>query len=703
VLSGGTPLRGLEWRAATRAGVARGVLVASAGAQLPADARTAAWRARGARAATRAGPPPLVSSLFIDGARAVRARWPNGNPRETGGQCIASKARFANEGCEAWSTCITSVPRQQDAPPRAYRLDGVSPNRGNSSTQGCGAPCFQCGSFGYSIYPPPADHPVYDAPLPGVGWPNASVFSPFGSPFSRAGAAVVATDATPDGADKSCAHWARAATYAPPSAPIMHMFHNMLWGGWSFALDNVTAAPDNKSATFNIGYGGYQEARGAAGGSGQRFYVENALEELDAPGEWFYDAAAGDLYLLPNSTRAELDAALLVVPLLDAVVVVNGSQSARGAYARGISFTGFTIAHSRTTFLEQFEVPSGGDWAVHRGGALFVQDAEDVSVAGCLINQPGGNGIVFSNHVWRSNITDTEIVGAGESAVIFIGSTVGADGSAPTYPNHNLLARNHMHEIGLFVKQSSCLGQQLTANSTIVDNVCYNGPRAGYNFNDGFGGGHVFEHNVVWNMVRETKDHGPLNSWDRQPYWTLSGVDDGFADPAGRSFIKAWDANTHNLVLNFYNGVWAFDHDDCSQFVRDDDNFMFLGGCKNNRGSHKNCSSNVILYPGAFSGHACQTDDNGVFGDQFHESNVCSSSDGTYYSIPSCTPATVNTTVYMTRNNTLLADAGVVFSQGCHGPLTFAAWQALGQDAGSHTAATPDVDALLALGAAKVM
>ena len=32
----------------------------------------------------------------------------------------------------------------------------------------------------------------------------------------------------------------------------------------------------------------------------------------------------------------------------------------------------------------------------------------------------------------------------------------------------------------------------------------------------GFGGGHVFQGNVVWNMVRETGDHGPLNSWDRQ-------------------------------------------------------------------------------------------------------------------------------------------------------------------------------------------
>lgn len=46
-----------------------------------------------------------------------------------------------------------------------------------------------------------------------------------------------------------------------------------------------------------------------------------------------------------------------------------------------------------------------------------------------------------------------------------------------------------------------------------------------------------------------------MNTWDRQPYWTLSGVDDGFADPAGRSFIRAWDTNQHNMMLNGYNGV----------------------------------------------------------------------------------------------------------------------------------------------------
>jgi hypothetical protein len=86
---------------------------------------------------------------------------------------------------------------------------------------------------------------------------------------------------------------------------------------------------------------------------------------------------------------------------------------------------------------------------------------------------------MFSNHVVGSSVTDSEFHWTGDSAVAFLGSTISIDGSAPTYPNHCTVARNHMHEIGVYGKQTSCFATNLAANSTIIDNVCYNGPRAG--------------------------------------------------------------------------------------------------------------------------------------------------------------------------------------------------------------------------------
>ncbi len=63
----------------------------------------------------------------------------------------------------------------------------------------------------------------------------------------------------------------------------------------------------------------------------------------------------------------------------------------------------------------------------------------------------------------------------------------------------------------------------------------------------------------------------------------------------------------------------------------------------------------------------------------------------------------MNATCYHTRNNTLYSDEGASFSQDCGEALSFAAWQALGQDGASVAAVTPPISQLIAMGAAKVL
>ena len=65
--------------------------------------------------------------------------------------------------------------------------------------------------------------------------------------------------------------------------------------------------------------------------------------------------------------------------------------------------------------------------------------------------------------------------------------------------------------------------QAVTARTHFRGNVGFNGPRAGINLNDGFGGGDLLEHNLLFNWVRESGDHGNFNSWDRVPYITNIG------------------------------------------------------------------------------------------------------------------------------------------------------------------------------------
>lgn len=239
------------------------------------------------------------------------------------------------------------------------------------------------------------------------------------------------------------------------------------------------------------------------------------------------------------------------------------------------------------------------------------------------------------------------------------------------------------------------------------DNLCYNGPRAGINWNDGFAGGSTVSGNLVFNMVRETGDHGPYNSWDRQPYLTHSGVVDGYtpSDKMGlnASILKKADFQTKNFMINGYNGVWTFDHDDGSQYFNDTGNFMVFGGCKNYMGNHKSCDHNVIVHPGiaerAAGGRRCQTDDNKVFQNQYHDSNQCVTQDGNFYSmgISKCDPADIDPHVFQTWNNTFYSP-NATFSEGPCGSLS--AWQAAGQDRGSKVLPMPSIDTIVAMGKA---
>jgi hypothetical protein len=55
------------------------------------------------------------------------------------------------------------------------------------------------------------------------------------------------------------------------------------------------------------------------------------------------------------------------------------------------------------------------------------------------------------------------------------------------------VTHNVVREVGLFEKQSSAFFQAKTAESYVAGNMFFNGPRAGINFNDGFGGGSVID------------------------------------------------------------------------------------------------------------------------------------------------------------------------------------------------------------------
>ena len=187
--------------------------------------------------------------------------------------------------------------------------------------------------------------------------------------------------------------------------------------------------------------------------------------------------------------------------------------------AKAVVLQDLTFAHSATTFMEPYEVPSPGDWSIHRGGALFIENACGISIQGCLFLRTGGNALTISGHSKQIHISRNEFAWIGDSAIVTLGKIPMADGfTVDTYPENTLIESNLFREIGIHGKQTSALFSALSCKTTFIKNVLFNGPRAGININDSFCHGHTIRDNFLFNWVRETQDHGPINTWDRAMY-----------------------------------------------------------------------------------------------------------------------------------------------------------------------------------------
>ena len=431
-------------------------------------------------------------SLFLDGRRMVRARYPNGNPEyDISPQGYTTAAAWGPSPPFNESSLIQQNPlltgtgvTRAACPPDACTSNGP---------QGIGPPwaIFCCNFWGWNASV--------------TNWSSGSFWGtqpgpPGGGTAQMPGSLTAGNDTL-----LRLKNWEQQSV----SDVIVHAFHGSYWGDWAWQLQSVNA--DNGEIVFSKG--GFQEARGDS--KGGVLYYENILAELDFPGEWFLDPAQSLLYYVTNGTSTPPPPATgFVAGQVKNLISVIGTAATP---VFNISFTGLTFSYSEATFLDPFQVPSGGDMSYHDGGALRLSGTEKINVEGCLFLNLGGSGVMISGYNRDPTILDSEFLWLGEHAIASMGTSGdrfdNSDGAGVVIGT--TLRRVLCHEIGLFVAQTGCYYHAMTANASITENVFFNGPRAGINVNDGYGGGHDISRNVGFNFVRSTTDHGVYNSWVR--------------------------------------------------------------------------------------------------------------------------------------------------------------------------------------------
>jgi len=240
---------------------------------------------------------------------------------------------------------------------------------------------------------------------------------------------------------------------------------------------------------------------------------------------------------------------------------------------------------------------AGGDWALERMGAVMVEGAEQLTVAGCTFTRLDSNALFLSGYTRNVSILNNTFHSVGQNAIAAWGRPHDFNnGTSGDFPRYTKVEGNWASELGLIQKQSSFYFQAETAQSTIWNNVVYNIPRAAINFNDGFGGGAEISSNLLFNTCRESSDHGAFNSWDRLPYITT--VRNGTP-----STIPAVNNVHHNfIVANYAADGGCLDNDDGSSYYHIHHNFCLYGGHKSDFDGHSKISShNLHIYPSVYS------------------------------------------------------------------------------------------------------
>merc|ERR1712190_706578 len=117
--------------------------------------------------------------------------------------------------------------------------------------------------------------------------------------------------------------------------------------------------------------------------------------------------------------------------------------------------------------------------------------------------------------------------------------------------------------------------------------------------NDGFGGGTNATRNLLFNTCRETGDHGPINSWDRNAY--ISDVLTGKP-----SYTAQTNHVDHNMIIANYGASQGFDTDDGSSWYNIHDNFMFhADGWEMDYGGHDSAFHDNIVFHEGGDGQNC--------------------------------------------------------------------------------------------------
>ena len=241
---------------------------------------------------------------------------------------------------------------------------------------------------------------------------------------------------------------------------------------------------------------------------GDRYFFQNAFEELDSPGEWFLDRNGAVLYFWPPSS---IEGKPVCVPTTPRGIIYLESGASK-IKIQGLGFecsegSAITIEKGHKNSVTACSIRNVGDY--NRSGINVIEGDEN-EIVGCDISHIGQHGI----HITGGDTTTL---------------TSAKNRADNNYIHH--VGELHKQGVGVFVKG---------VGSIVSHNLIHDAPRMGVLF---FGNNVVIEYNEIRHVSIETQDTGAIYTGGRD--WIGS-----------RGSVIRYNYLHDILGFGKYNGNW---------------------------------------------------------------------------------------------------------------------------------------------------
>jgi len=365
--------------------------------------------------------------------------------------------------------------------------------------------------------------------------------------------------------------WERGGTFAYdfdrpekwPQAQEIWLSGILSWS-WEWTYNKV-AAIDTAKKQMTLRYGEVSGVFDAY--SGNRFHFENLLEEIDAPGEYYIDRAAGILYLLPPPGFDE-----------PGVEIELTSHAGPLVQARGASFV---VLRDLVFELSRGRV------------AVEVIGGEGVGIEHCEVRRCGGGGIVLQGKNHRA--AHCLVHDVGETGIALRGGKFDTLEPGGCVAEDNEI--HHFGEVQRVYTPGIALGGVGHVGLRAAHNHIHHGPHVGIL---SWGNDHLIEGNDIHDVVLEFTDMGAIDF--------NSG-----ARPFERGTVVRRNFIHHIGVKDRHqNGVYA---DNFTMGIRIEENFFYRIGGKgraaDSRAVNINTGAHIIVRHNLFvdCSFPCNLDD----------------------------------------------------------------------------------------------